>query len=241
MALIKGITDYVRALGWIFHRRVFLFALIPGIMALVLSGAIFLSIQHYADDLGQWMWSWYTWDWGRSFIDTASTWIGGFIMAALSLILFKYVILIVSSPFMSPLSERLESLLTGEEEDIPISGKMMLEGLVRGIRITMRNIIRELGLTILLLLLSLFPFFAPFTGILILATQAYYAGFGNMDFTMERYFTIPEAVSFTRSHKMYALGNGLIFIGLLFIPLLGALVAVPLGAAAGTIGVVERS
>jgi CysZ protein len=57
---------------------------------------------------------------------------------------------------------------------------------------------------------------------------------------LERYFIVPDAVDFVRTNKFYAIGNGLVFVSLLFIPLLGALVAVPLGAAAGTIGVVER-
>ena len=241
MGILKGISDYFKALSWIFNRRVFFFALVPGLMALLLSAGLFLLIRNFADDFGAWMWSWYTWEWGRGFIDQASTWISGIIMVALSILLFKYVILIVSSPFMSPLSERLESLLTGDDVEIPVSARMMIEGLVRGIRITFRNLFRELALTLLLLLLSLFPFFAPFTGALLLAVQAYYAGFGNMDFTMERYFTIPEAVEFVRSNKFYAIGNGIVFIFLLFIPVLGALLAVPLGAAAATIGVVERS
>ena len=46
-----------------------------------------------------------------------------------------------------------------------------------------------------------------------------------MDFTMERYFSVPEAVSFVRDHKLYALGNGIVFVGLLLIPIVGAVVA----------------
>lgn len=239
-SFINGITDYAKSLRWIFHRSVFLFALIPGLLGMVLSGIIYMLIRNYADDVGHWMWSWYTWEWGRTFIDSASIWVSGLIMAVLSLILFKYIILIVSSPFMSPLSERIESLMTNSDVGTPVSTSVMLQGLARGVRITLRNLSREIGISLLLLALSFFPFFAPITGVLLLATQAYFAGFGNMDFTMERYFIVPDAVDFVRENKFYAIGNGLVFVSLLFIPLLGAMIAVPLGAGAATIGVVER-
>ena len=240
MTLVKGMTDYLRALRWILHPKVLMFAIVPGVLALLFSGLIYFSIKNYSDDLGQWMWGWYTWEWGSEFVDTMSVWVGGVIMAALAIMLFKYIILIVSSPFMSPLSERIESLSTGRHIETQFSIRTMSEGLTRGVRITIRNFSREIGLTIILLILSLFPLFSPFTSVLLLLVQAYFAGFGNMDFTMERYYRLPEAVRFVRSHKLYAIGNGLIFIGLLFIPFLGALIAVPLGAAAGTLGVLDR-
>ncbi len=238
---MNGITDYIRALKYIFHPKVIVFALIPALMAFMFSGALFFAVKNYSEAFGSWMWSWYTWEWGRSALEAASTWIGGMIMVAMSIFLFKYVILIISSPFMSPLSERIESLMTGHDIETPVTVKMMIQGLIRGLRITFRNIFRELGLTILLLLLSFFPAFAPFTSALLLAVQAYYAGFGNMDFTMERYFSIPDSVEFVRQNKIYALGNGIVFVGLLLIPVVGAVIAVPLGAASATIGVVNRS
>lgn len=238
---MKGITDYLHALKFMFHRKVFLFALIPGLMALVFSGLMYMVITNFADELGDWMWSWYTWDFGRSAIESASAWISGAIMVAISIFLFKYIILVLSSPFMSPLSERIESQYTGEDMSTPVTAGMMIEGLMRGLRITFRNIFRELALTVLLLALSFFPVFAPFTSVLLLLTQAYYAGFGNMDFTMERYFSVPDAVDFVREHKIYALGNGIVFVGLLLIPIVGAVIAVPLGAAAATLGVVDRT
>lgn len=236
---MNGITDYLRAIPYVFHRKVIGFALVPAILAALFAGAIYFLVSNFSDDVAQWMWRWYSWDFGRDFIESAGEYITGAIMVALSLFLFKYVILIVSSPFMSPMSERIEEVMTGEPAHV--SGAMMLEGLSRGIHIAMRNMVREFGLTFLLLLLSFFPLFAPFTGILLFMVQAYYAGFANMDFTMERYFSVPEAADFVRQNRVYALGNGIVFVALLLIPVAGAVVAVPLGAAAATIGVVERT
>jgi len=238
---MNGITDYIRALKFLFHRKVFLFAIIPGLLALVFSTIMFFVIKNYSDDIGSWMWGWYKWEWGRAAIETGATWISGIIMLAVSIFLFKYIILIVSSPFMSSLSERVETILTGENVNQPLSMSTMTEGLMRGLRISFRNIFRELGLSVVLLILSLFPVFAPFTSIALLTTQAYFAGFGNLDFSLERYFNVRESVAFVRDHKVYTLGNGIVFIGLLLIPVIGAVIAVPLGTAAATIGVVERT
>jgi CysZ protein len=97
----------------------------------------------------------------------------------------------------------------------------------------MRNLARELALTLLLLLLGLIPVFGPFSPILIFLVQSYYAGYGNMDYTMERHFRIRETVHFVRKHRGLALGNGIVFMGLLLTGL-GFLIALPLGAVAAT-------
>jgi CysZ protein len=107
----------------------------------------------------------------------------------------------------------------------------MLKDLIRGLRLAIRNIIRELFFTILLFLVGLIPLFSPFVSIAIFILQAYYAGFGNMDFTLERHFNVKGSVRFVRQHRGIAIGNGAFFLLLLFTGF-GFLVALPLGAVA---------
>ncbi|NJL75514.1 MAG: EI24 domain-containing protein [Saprospiraceae bacterium] len=103
----------------------------------------------------------------------------------------------------------------------------------------MRNIIRELIFTLLLLFASLvFPVITPFTAVLIFIIQSYYAGFGNMDYTLERHFNFQESIQFVRANKGLAIGNGLVFVWLILLGI-GFLIAPPLSTIAATIETVK--
>ena len=70
--------------------------------------------------------------------------------------------------------------------------------------------------------------------------QAYYAGFGNADFTLERRrYKVNDSVRFMRQNRALALGNGAGFLLLLLIPVVGLVLAPGLGAVAATIDSVE--
>jgi CysZ protein len=113
--------------------------------------------------------------------------------------------------------------------------------LVRGIRVSLRNILRELLLTLIVLVISgLLPFLAIFGGPVIFAIQAYYAGFGNMDFTLERHLGVRGSVRFVRNHKGLAIGNGAVFVLLLMIPVVGLFLAPGLSTVASTIRTIEH-
>ena len=61
-----------------------------------------------------------------------------------------------------------------------------------------------------------------------------------MDFTLERHYTYKESILYVKKHKGYAIGNGLVFLALLFIPILGFIIALPMGAVGGTLNVVDE-
>ena len=106
--------------------------------------------------------------------------------------------------------------------------------------ITLRNIFREIGFTILLLLSGLIPGLQPFVPAAIFLVQSYYAGFGAMDYTLERYYGVKQSASFVSANKALALGMGSAFLLLLFIPILGFILAPPLITAGSTPLVLER-
>jgi CysZ protein len=68
--------------------------------------------------------------------------------------------------------------------------------------------------------------------VFIFVTQAYYAGFGNLDFTLERHFRVRESVRFVRRNRGLAIGNGTVYL-LLLLSVVGFLVALPLATVAG--------
>ena len=56
-----------------------------------------------------------------------------------------------------------------------------------------------------------------------------------MDYTLERYFPYKRSVEYVRAHRGIAIGNGIVFMLILLIPIVGILIVLPLSAVAATI------
>jgi len=90
------------------------------------------------------------------------------------------------------------------------------------------------------LLTGLIPGMQPIVPAAIFLVQAYYAGFGAMDYTLERYYNIRQTTRFVTNYRPLALGVGAAFLLLLFIPVLGFMLAPPLVTAGVTPLVLNR-
>lgn len=217
--------------------------LLPGLICLVIGGILFGGAWFYHTEIGTWMAGLYpsNW-WGAENIAAVMGYVSVGLVMGLSLFLFKYIVLIASAPFLGPLSEKVESLVTGEPAP-KFNIKDVGTDITRAIRISLRNVIRELFWTIVALIV--FNVFIPFVGSLLYPfasylIQSYYAGFGAMDPALERRrYGVKQRVAFVSSHKGLAVGNGIVFIGLMFIPVLGWMVAPALSTAAATLDVVK--
>lgn len=236
---IAGTTAYAKAFKDISRFGLWAYVLVPGLISLLLGIGIFSAAWGASDNIGGWLISWYPFEWGSEWLLKVANVFGGIFVIAIGLILFKYIVMIIASPFMSFLSEKVEKKINGGTAQSP-NLQMILSDLVRGLRLAARNIIRELFFTFLIFVVGLIlsPL-APFTVLLIFFVQAFYAGFGNMDYTMERYFRVKGSVRFVRRHKGLALGNGTVFMLLLFTGI-GFLIALPLGTVAATTEVLKR-
>ena len=78
-----------------------------------------------------------------------------------------------------------------------------------------------------------------FSAVLLFLLQAYYAGFGNMDYTLERYYMFNDSVRFVQKNRGVAIGNGIGFLLLLLIPVIGVILVLPLSVTASTISTVD--
>jgi CysZ protein len=178
------------------------------------------------------------WDWGKETFETLSTVFGGLVIISIGFLIFKHLVLAFSAPFMGPISERIEIHLTGVKSLHQPSSSAQL--LVRGLRIAIRNILRELLLTIPILLIGMIPIIGVFSTILLFFLQSYYAGFGSMDYTLERHFNYQGSIKFVKRNKGLAIGNGIVFVLFLLIPIVGIIFVMPFSVTAATSETIKK-
>ncbi|MCT8339425.1 EI24 domain-containing protein [Flavobacteriaceae bacterium TK19130] len=234
--MIKSIFNSIKAYGGTFKliSELGLWKYFGVPMAISFLTAILIGFATWGwnDNIGSFIARIWLWEWGAETFRTIGNVLGGLIIIALGLILYKHIVMALSAPFMSPVSEKIEAHLSGEEHSHRETTN--ISQLWRGVRINVRNLLMELLLTIPILLLSLIPIVNIFTSVLLFLVQAYYAGFGNMDYTLERHFTYRESVTFVKNHRGTAIGNGIVFMAMLLIPVIGILLVLPLSVTAAS-------
>lgn len=235
--IFEGIASYGKAWKYMRTLRLWGFMLVPALISVALGAGIGFAVWTLSDDLGGLLTGWIS-D-GRA-IETVGRVLGGLLMAAFGLALFKMLVIVLAAPFMSPLSEKIERHITGRPSGGGFRAMQVARDLVRGIRVNVRNLFRELGFSLLIVILAIFlPVLSPLAPVLIFLVQSYYAGFGNMDFALERHFGYRESIRFVRDFRGLALGNGIVYL-LLLMTGIGFLFALPLGVVAATLDSVER-
>jgi CysZ protein len=148
--------------------------------------------------------------------------------------LFKYLWLILGSPIFAFLSEKTEAIIEGK--DYPFNFKQLAKDIIRGIGIAIRNSLWQTVYIISLLILSLIPFVGWVTPIFTLLIECYYYGFSMLDYSCERHqLTTSESIHFIGSRKGLAIGNGLIFYLMHFIPVIGWVLAPAYAVIAATL------
>ncbi|WP_299128631.1 EI24 domain-containing protein [uncultured Winogradskyella sp.] len=236
--IIRGLQVYTGAYGLISKLKLWKYFVVPIIISLIVFTLIFVSAYSLSDNLGEWIANIWVWDLGKETFTAISTFIAGIILFALGLISYKHIIMALSSPFMSPVSEKIEAYFTGKPAQNYINTNFSKQ-LARGIRIGMRNLFKELTLTIPILLLKFIPVVNIFSTVLLFLVQAYYAGFANMDYTLERHFKYRDSVAFIRKNRGLAIGNGIGFLLLLLIPVVGVVLVLPLSVTSASVIAVD--
>lgn len=152
-------------------------------------------------------------------------------------ILYKHIAMAVLSPIMSPVSLKIEAHVYGNtKQHIKLT---FMQSLWRGLRINTRNFIREMIFTSILLLISFIPYIGVIAAVMLFIIHAYYAGFGNMDPTLERHFNYKNSIRFVKQHRGIAIGNGIVFLLILFVPIVGLIIAYPISFIAASVVTLE--
>jgi CysZ protein len=236
--ILSGIRAYFGTLQLISKLKLWQYFIIPIVISMLTAITIGFTAYGLSDNIGHFLAKLWIWDWGKETITTITSFIGAIFLLVIGLILYKHIILALSAPFMSPVSEKIEIHINGSLRSNHRKTTFQ-EQLWRGIRINIRNLGKELFITIPLLLLKFIPGVNIFSTILLFLVQAYYAGFGNMDYTLERHFNYKESVHFVGKNKGVAIGNGIIFMLCLLIPVVGIIIVLPLSVTAASVKTVE--
>jgi CysZ protein len=232
--ILKGLEAYSGTFALISKLKLWKYFAIPIVISIVTALTIGITAYGLSDNIGRFISSIWPWDFGKETFTSISTFIGAIVIIAIGLILYKHIIMALSAPFMSPVSEKIETHLTGIEKH-QHRNTTFGQQLWRGIRINLRNLGKELLITIPILMLKFIPVINIFSTVLLFLVQAYYAGFGNMDYTLERHFKYGESVQFVRKYRGIAIGNGIVFILLLLVPVVGIVLVLPLSVTAASL------
>jgi CysZ protein len=239
--LLDGLAGIPRAFDRIGSDRIIKYVIIAGFFGLFIGVALGLIVYFSYDNIGAWVSGLWRWDWGSQAFDAVSKWLVLIFALFLLAFSFKYIVIILLAPILSYISEMIEEEYTGIKGK-PFSFSRLFFEMGRSLRINIRNILKEIIYTLLLFLLSLLPIpgIRLITTPWIIAIQAYYMGFGNLDFLLERHYNYRDSVRFVRRYRMMAIGNGLGFLILFAIPLAGFILAPTLSAIAATQDGLER-
>ena len=230
-------SDYSQGMKLMSELKLWRFAFVPAIIAILLAALIIYLAFQLAGPIGVYMSDFWPFDFWQASILAISNFIGGVLVVILGFMIYKNMIIAFSSPFMTPVSEKIEQHLLGHEIKSELDWATTL---ARSIRINTRNIILELLISFPLLILSLIPILNLATSLLLFITAAFYAGFGNLDYTLERHKKYADSIKFVKANKGTACGNGAVFMLALLVPVFGVLFILPLSTAASTVSAIKK-
>lgn len=201
----------------------------------MLTAIIFVLLAlSYGDNLGSYFLDLLAFSSGPEWLAVVVQWIMRILLLLSILFLFKYVVLVITSPIMSILSEKVEERYSLRETTRP-GLKEQLSSIARGSYLALTNLTKEMIISIPIILVSLIPGIVIFATPVLFLVQSYFAGFGNFDFYLERHLNVRDSKTFAGRHKLPLVINGGVFLTILFIPIIGVLIAPALGTIAATL------
>ena len=135
-----------------------------------------------------------------------------------------YIIIILMSPLLAYISEKTEEILTGKKYKTGFF--QLLSDIIRGIIISIRNLLLELFFIFLAFLFSFVPVFGWLGAVVLFFISSYYYGFSFIDYINERKkLNIRESISVGRKYRWIAISNGAVFSISLLVPFCGIFVS----------------
>lgn len=240
--IIVAIQSYFEAHQFIVKHRLWKWILIPGIIySLLFCVGIYLfwissgnAIDYFlsVSGLKKWMYtmegSW------LKFLFIFGQVILQLVLILFYFSLFKFIFLIIGSPLFAYLSEKTEAIM--DDKEFPFSLRQLLKDICRGIKLALRNAFWQSVYIVSILILSFIPFLGWFTPLFALLIECYYLGFSMLDYSCERNKLSPsQSIAFINEHKGLAVGNGIVFYTMHWVPVAGWILAPSYAVIAATI------
>jgi len=147
---------------------------------------------------------------------------------------FKYLFLIIGSPVFAYISERTEAIIDGKE--YPFDLKQFWKDIIRGIGLAIRNTLWQTVYMISIFILAFIPVIGWATPVLVLFIECYYFGFSMLDYNSERRkLSVSQSIDFIGNHKGLAIGNGMVFYLMHWLPIIGWILAPTYAVIAATL------
>jgi len=155
--------------------------------------------------------------------------------------LFKYLFLIIGSPLFAYLSQLTEALITGKEFQFQINAGLWAD-LRRANRLALRNAFWQSVYIVCILILAFIPLIGWITPVIAIFVECYYYGFSMCDYSGQRH-NLPAgaSISYISQHKGLAIGNGMVFYGMHFVPIIGWVLAPAYAVIAATISLYHQN
>ena len=94
--ILKGIQEYTGAFALISKLKLWKYFAIPILISIVTAIIIGLSAYGLSDNIGRFIANIWPWDFGKDTFTSISTFIGGIVVLAIGLILYKHIIMALS-------------------------------------------------------------------------------------------------------------------------------------------------
>ena len=240
--LIISIQGYFDAYRLVKDKQLWKWIIIPGVINSLLLVVFFYYFMSSYNEATRWIfdkinlrsWLEHSFDsWlnflfimGKVFLDIL------LIFACFSF--YKFFFLIIASPVFSLLSEK-SNQISGSSEFI-IESRVLSHDIIRGIKVSVKNLCWQFIYIIGLLLLSIIPIAGWISPLLLISIDCYFLGFSMLDYSNERKkLGIAQSADLISHHRGLAIGNGLIFYLLHLVPVLGWIFAPGFAVIAATL------
>jgi len=246
--IIIAIQSFFDAHNFIRKHRLWKWILIPGLVYMILFsiGLYFFwisadsAVSHLSQLIGIDRWLHHQHSAALSFLFVMGGIMVRIIMMFFYFSLFKYLFLILGSPVFSYLSEKTESIIEGRE--FVFDRSVYFRDIRRGIALAVRNCLWQTVYTVSILLLSFIPVVGWITPVISWLVECYYYGFSMLDYSCERHNLSPSAsIGFISQRRGLAIGNGLVFYLMHFVPFVGWVLAPSYALVAATISLYHQN
>ncbi len=235
-----AVNSYGRALSLLPRKGIRRYLLYPLLINLVLLVILIWFGFHFGGTINAWLlaqipgWENIEWQWLQLLLQLMMQ----VLLLLLYFIFYKYLVLIVLSPLLAFLSEKVDAIESGRE--FPFCWNQLWHDIGRALLINLRNFLFEIMATVALGLLGFIPIVGLIAPLAVILVQSYFFGFALMDYNAERHrLNRATTESWMRRHYAGVSAVGLVFHLLFIIPFIGWVIAPVLGTVAASLAYLE--